>query len=86
MKIGETFVDGGYKYKVVGKHELGYDISERVDNDTEVVAETKEEKVYTKTQINRTSSADLEKICEELELEKGTGSEMKKAIIEKLGL
>jgi hypothetical protein len=41
---------------------------------------------YTKTEINRLNNAELEKVCDKLGLEKGTGMAMKKAIIEKLGL
>ena len=41
---------------------------------------------YTKTEINRLNNAELEKVCDKLGVEKGTGMAMKKAIIEKLGL
>ena len=41
---------------------------------------------YTKTQVNRMPNAQLEKLCKELGLEVGTGTEMKRAIIAKLGL
>ena len=41
---------------------------------------------YTKTEINRLNVAELEKVCDKLGLEKSTGTAMKKAIIEKLGL
>ena len=41
---------------------------------------------YTKTEINRLNNAELKSVCEKLDLNPGTGVEMKKAIIEKLGL
>lgn len=90
LKIGDTFVDGGFKYEVVGIHELGYAISKRIGNaDEPIVNEepTIEEKPsYTKTQINRLPNIELEALCELLGVEKGTGSEMKKALIKKLEL
>lgn len=57
----------------------------------EVKEEVKETKLdsfndYTKTEINRLSVTELEKVCDKLGLEKSTGVEMKKAIIKKLGL
>jgi len=57
----------------------------------EVKAEVKEDAPapavkYTKTEINRLNNAELERVCDKLGLEKGTGMAMKKAIIEKLGL
>lgn len=41
---------------------------------------------FTKTQVNRMPNSELEKVCKELGLEIGTGTEMKRAIIAKLGL
>lgn len=41
---------------------------------------------YTKTEINRLSKSELEKLCDKLGLEKSTGTEMKKTIIDRLGL
>lgn len=41
---------------------------------------------YTKTEINRLSTAELTKVCEQLGLEPGTGKQMKADIIEYLGL
>lgn len=41
---------------------------------------------YTKTEINRLSTAELTKVCEKLGLEPGTGKQMKVDIIKKLGL
>lgn len=41
---------------------------------------------YTKTEINRLSKEELEKVCDKLGLEKSTGTAMKKVIIDHLGL
>lgn len=41
---------------------------------------------YTKTEINRLNNEELEKVCEKLGLEPGTGKQMKADIIEYLGL
>jgi len=41
---------------------------------------------YTKTEINRLSKEELEKVCDKLGLEKSTGTAMKKVIIDRLGL
>lgn len=88
FKIGDVFEDGGRKYKITGKHELGYAISEAIGTSDVVakVVEPLEKPEYSKTQINRMSTADLENLCEELGIDKGTGVEMKKAIIDKLEL
>lgn len=96
MKIGDIFTDGGYTYKVIDMHENGLPISKRIETEEKVeetevedVGEKVEEtegKKYTKTQINRMALTDLETLCRELELEVGTGTEMKKAIIEYFGL
>ena len=47
---------------------------------------TEESVNYSKTQINRLPNAELEKLCKKLGLEVGTGTEMKRALIAKLGL
>lgn len=88
MKIGDIFTDGGFAYRVKGIHELGYAISERIGTSDVVakVEEPLEKTTYSKTQINRMSTADLENLCEDLEIEKSSGIEMKKAIIDKLEL
>ncbi len=88
LKLGDTFVDGGFKYEVIGIHELGYPISKRVGNEPIVNDEpiAEEKPSYTKTQINRLPNIELEALCELLGVEKGTGSEMKKALIKKLEL
>lgn len=97
-KVGDTFVDE-FTFKVVKVREDGTFVSQRVDMDEvvktediptevkgEVEAEIKAEKTYSKTQINRTPNSELEKICKELGLPLGTGTEMKRAILDKLGL
>lgn len=97
MKVGDTFEDGGRKFKVLKVNENGTYISEfigdkvtkpdvKIIETEEVIEDTPAEVTYTKTEINRKSTADLEKICEKLGLPKKTGTAMKKAIIEKLGL
>lgn len=83
-KIGDTFTDGGLTYEVIGIHELGYAISRRIEN--KPITESTEKPTYTKTQINRMSTSDLEKLCVELGVEVGSGTEMKKSLIEFLGL
>lgn len=48
-----------------------------------------EEKTYTKTEINRMSTAELKTFAKEQEVENAddmTGAELKKVLIEKLGL
>ena len=48
-----------------------------------------EEVTYTKTEINRMSTVDLRKLAKDKEIsgaEEMTGSELKKVLIEKLGL
>lgn len=97
MKIGDTFKEGDCTYKVTGIVPEGYlatmikgmdDIPtyEEPKIEEPVVEEGPEEATYSKTQINRMPNAELEKLCKELGLEVGTGTEMKRAIIAKLGL
>lgn len=53
------------------------------------VEEIKEETKYTKTEINRKSTSELRVIAKDLGIEKSelmTGSELKKILIEKMGL
>lgn len=90
-KVGATFVDE-FTFRVVKVNEDGSCIAERVDMNEQIdaVTEVKEEvetlPTYTKTQINRMPNAELEKVCKELGIEIGTGTEMKRAIIDRLGL
>lgn len=92
LKVGDTFVDE-FKFRVVKVNEDGTYISERVNSVTpitEVVVKTVEKPIekleYSKTQVNRMPNSELEKVCKDLGLEVGTGTEMKRAIIAKLGL
>ena len=91
-KIGDTYVDGEYTYKVIKVYENGTCEAQRVDIKKaipEKVAEPikeKEEEEYSKTQINRLPNAELEKLCKKFGIEVGTGTEMKRALIAKLGL
>ena len=94
LNIGDTFTEGDCTYKVLEIVPEGY-IAKMIkgmdDNDIpEVKEEVKEaEEVkpsYSKTQINRMPNAELEKLCKELGLPIGTGTEMKRAIINKLEL
>ena len=101
LKIGDTFEDGGRKFKVIGMSELG-PISRlilpgdkedksvlpfvEVPNKPEPENKLDSFNSYTKTEINRLSVAELEKVCAKLNIPVGTGVEMKKAIITRLDL
>lgn len=95
LKVGDTFMEGDCKYKVLEVVPEGY-IAKMIEgmDDTDIPAPVKaevkeeivEEETYTKTQINRLNNAELEKLCKKLGLEIGTGTEMKRSIISKLGL
>jgi hypothetical protein len=91
LKVGDTFVEGNQTYIVDEIVPLGYN-AHAIGKTTEKIKETpKEEPIidepaYSKTQINRMPNAELEKVCKELGIEVGTGTEMKRAIIAKLGL
>ena len=87
-------ITGGYRSKRVNVNTEAYayelamnatpkqeEVKEEVKEETPA-SETK----YTKTEINRLNNAELERVCDKLGVEKGTGMAMKKAIIEKLGL
>lgn len=104
LKIGDTFTDGGYRFKVKEIVPEGYistRITDSVVKKSDLPVEEKAqpshledepEKIpnesvnYSKTQINRMPNFKLEEVCKELGLEVGTGTEMKRAIIAKLGL
>lgn len=88
LKVGDTFTDGGFTYEVDEIVAMGYN-SHRVDKPVkapEIKEEVEEGSGYSKTQINRMPNSELEKVCKELGIEVGTGTEMKRAIIAKLGL
>lgn len=91
LKVGDTFIEGNQTYIVDEIVPLGYNahaIGKVTDKPVKEipVEEPKEEVSYSKTQINRMPNAELEKLCKELGIEVGTGTEMKRAIIAKLGL
>ena len=102
LKVGDTVIDGPGKFKVLEVISHGYYRSERIGNadskdipfapaKDETIDDTPEAQLdsfntYTKTEINRLSVAELEKVCAKLDLPVGTGVEMKKAIIAKLDL
>ena len=77
-----------YKVKYKGKWYLpGEEIPE--ETVTEVKEEIPDETAYTKTEINRMSTADLQKLAAEhgvLGAEEISGAELKKILIEKFGL
>lgn len=77
-----------YKVKYKGKWYLpGEEISE--ETVTEVKEEIPEETAYTKTEINRMSTADLQKLATDYGIsgaEEISGAELKKILIEKFGL
>ena len=91
-KIGDRYVDGEYTYEVIKVYENGtceaqrVDIKKAIPEKKPIVEEKAEEPEYSKTQINRLPNAELEKLCRKLGVEVGTGTEMKRALIAKLGL
>jgi DNA-binding Xre family transcriptional regulator len=99
LKVGDTFVEGEQTYIIDEIVPLGYnahaittDVVKKAEkpventDETEVSEITSNDVNYSKTQVNRMPNAQLEKLCKELGLEVGTGTEMKRAIIAKLGL
>lgn len=78
----------GHITKISGKWFFsGEEIPE--ETSTEVKEEIPEETVYTKTEINRMSTADLQKLATEHGVpgaEEISGAELKKILIEKFGL
>lgn len=100
LKVGDKFTDLNRTFEVLSVVKPGVYISKCIDtkpiefatNEPVKKEEPKEEKQldsfnsYTKTEINRLNVSELEKVCDQLGLEKSTGMAMKKAIIEKLGL
>ena len=70
------------KPQEVAKEEVADDFSQYMN-----APEETKEFAYTKTEINRMSTADLKELAKENEIEDGlTGAEIKKALIEKFGL
>ena len=70
------------KPQEVAKEEVADDFSQYMN-----APEETKEFAYTKTEINRMSTADLKELAKENGIEDGlTGAEIKKALIEKYGL
>lgn len=98
LKIGDTFIDDGKKYEVVGFNQYGYSSkfvcfsNENPKVDKVIKVEDSDPKTdefgksYTKTEINRMPKEKLEILSKNLGLGIGTTSEMKEKIIAKLGL
>lgn len=79
----------GSKYNLQGKPLIQYvddeDFSQYMNPPENVTGE----KSYTKTEIKRMSTADLKKLAKELDVEEAdtyTGADLKKLLIDKLGL
>ena len=91
LKIGDTFEDGNSTYEIIRVLKDGNYISKRVECNKLVekdkfLEEKAENNKYTKTQINRMTIAELKKLANEYGIEATGGSDIKKAIIEKLEL
>lgn len=95
LKVGDTFKDGDYTYEVMAIVPEGYSSVRVFDENAKSIDVEKEVDVpeaskpsvnYTKTQINRMPNSELEKVSKELGLPVGTGTEMKRALIDRLGL
>ena len=93
LKVGDTFTQGNEIFEVLEIVPLGYNVKHIafVDEKKLVKEEKKETQLdsfndYTKTEINRLNVFELEKLCDQLGIEKGTGKAMKERIINKLGL
>ena len=100
-KVGDTFPRLGFKVSnerleelASNKNKQGKPLIEKVEevkekNFLDEFAENlaKEEFAYTKTEINRMSTADLKKLAKENGLDDSlSGAEIKKALIDKYGL
>lgn len=92
LKIGDTFTDNGRTYEVTKICEPPYlyesrAIEGKVSEKPVETVEEKPVKKYSKTQIMRMSNKELIDVCVSIGIEpKETGTDNKKAIIEKLGL
>ena len=92
LKVGDKFTDGNRTFEVLVVCGEGVYVSKCID--VKVAPETietpeapkTETKSYTKTEINRMPNEKLEALCKELGIDISTGTQMKKEIIEKLGL
>lgn len=83
MKADCTMKINGVWYKA------GDEIPEKNNSPVSFNSATSSEKAYTKTEINRMSTADLQTLATEQGIENAdevSGSELKKMLIEKFGL
>ena len=94
-KLGDTFPRLGLKVSEMRLKELSSNKNKQkkplieLVKDVEPVEEKKEDTVYAKTDINRMSTQDLRTlaVAQGLEnVEESTGAELKKMLIDKLGL
>lgn len=94
-KVGDTFPRLGLKVSEARLKELSSNKNKQkkplieLVKDVEPVEEKKEDTVYTKTDINRMSTQDLRTLAVAQgfeDVEEYTGAELKKMLIDKLGL
>lgn len=95
LKVGAKFTEENRTFEVIEVNADGTYVSKCIhievkpDSYISVAPVVETETVtedYTKTDINRMPKDKLEVLCKEYELEIGTTSEMKKVLLEKLGL
>lgn len=91
FKVTKVNEDGTYISERLTKADVNkYSFNEVKDavntGVTEEKAFTEPNVNFTKTQVNRMPNAELEKVCKQLGIKVGTGTEMKRAILDKLGL
>lgn len=101
LKVGEKFTEGNRTFEVLEIVPLGYNSrlvasapasGDRAESASEAPEATIKDaqldsfNTYTKTEINRLKNEELERLCEQLGIEKDTGILMKKKIIDHLGL
>lgn len=93
LKVGETFEDGGLAYEVQSVLPSGDYISKlkgiSEKKEIPIIEPTKEEKPYTRTDIKRMSKDALLVMAKENGIEcneETAGTEIKEALITKLGL
>lgn len=91
LKVGDKFTDGNRTFIVQAVVSEGVYISKVVDSEEEAPIveekkEVKEEKTFTKTEINRMPKDKLEDLSKEYGLEIGTTTVMKENLIKALGL
>lgn len=88
VKVNEdgTYISERFTKADVNKYNFN-EVKDAVNTGvTEEKAFTEPNVNFTKTQVNRMPNAELEKVCKQLGIKVGTGTEMKRAILDKLGL